>query len=319
MKIFSYRLPHKQVILYYCIGRDKYLSIIGSHPCNSKKKPGKDRLNSLLIERSAVMSMPPELIDTHAHLDFPEFANRLPTLIDRAFEAGVSQIVTIGIDMESSRKAALIAQSYESIYAAAGIHPQASFILNSQELAALEKIATENKVVALGEIGLDYYHETQPRGVQKECLALQLQLAVKIAKPVVFHIRNAWDDFFPLVSEFAPSLPASVMHCFSGDWATARRCLDMGFYISIPGVVTFNKAESLQEVARRAPLERLLVETDSPYLAPVPFRGKTNEPAFVVHTATKIAQCRKEPLEKVASSTTDNARKVFGITMPAKA
>ncbi|MGC9195358.1 MAG: TatD family hydrolase [Syntrophobacteraceae bacterium] len=265
------------------------------------------------------MSMPPELIDTHAHLDFPEFADRLPTLIDRAFQAGVRQIVTIGIDIETSRKAALIAQSYECIYAAAGIHPQASFILNSEELEALEKIATGEKVVALGEIGLDYYHEMQPRAVQKECFSRQMQLAVTIAKPVVFHIRDAWDDFFPLVSEFAPSLPPSVMHCFSGDWTIARRCLDMGFYLSIPGVVTFNKAQSLQEVARRAPLERLLVETDSPYLAPVPFRGKTNEPSFVVYTAAKIAQCRKEPLEKVAGCTTDNARKVFGMTTPIKA
>ncbi len=264
-------------------------------------------------------SILPQLIDTHAHLDFPEFADRLPTVIDRAFQAGVIQIVTIGIDIETSRKAAQIAQSNENIYAAAGIHPQASFLLNSQELEALEKIATADKVVALGEIGLDYYHETQPRAVQKECFHHQMQLAVKIAKPVVFHIRNAWDDFFPLVSEFALSLPPSVMHCFSGDWAIARRCLDMGFYLSIPGVVTFNKAESLQEVARRAPLDRLLLETDCPYLAPVPFRGKTNEPAFVVHTATKIAQCRREPLEKVAACTTDNARKVFAMTLPVKA
>lgn len=254
-----------------------------------------------------------ELIDSHAHLDFPEFADCIPAVIERASQAGVSRIVTIGIDLASSRKAARIAEDNHRVYAAAGIHPHAAFDLSPEDLLHLEKIASGEKVVALGEIGLDYYRDTQPRPVQVECFRRQLETAVKIEKPVIFHIRNAWEDFFPLVGQFAASLPPSVMHCFSGDWAIARRCLDMGFYLSIPGVVTFPRAESLQDVVKRAPLDRLLVETDSPYLAPVPHRGKTNEPAFVLHTARKVAQCRNEPLEKVAANTTANALTVFGM------
>ncbi len=260
----------------------------------------------------------PELIDTHAHLDFPEFTDRIPAVIQRARQAGVSRIVTIGIDIETSRKASLIALENEEVYASAGIHPHAAGILAPRELELLEEIASRIKVVAVGEIGLDYYRDMQPRRVQVECFRRQMELAVKIAKPVIFHIREAWDDFFEIASEFAPCLPPSVMHCFSGDWGIARRCLDSGFYLSIPGVVTFNKALALQEVAKKAPFERLLVETDSPYLAPVPFRGKTNEPALVLHTARKVAQCRDESLEKVAAHTTRNALSVFGIHPPPK-
>jgi len=253
----------------------------------------------------------PELIDTHAHLDFPEFADSIPAVIQRALKAGVSTIVTIGIDIDSSRKAAEIAGSCDRIYASAGIHPNASFSPDAGDLRELEKIAANRRVVAIGEIGLDYFRDRQPHPIQIECMRRQIETAVKIAKPVIFHIRDAWEDFFRIVPEFAPSLPPCVMHCFSGDWTVARRCMDLGFYLSIPGVVTFSKAQTLQDVVKRAPLDRLLVETDSPYLAPVPYRGKTNEPAFVLHTAGKIAECRKEPLEQVAAQTTQNARTVF--------
>ena len=253
----------------------------------------------------------PELIDTHAHLDFPEFADCLPAIIQRALQAGVSTIVTVGINIESSRKAVKIAGNCDRIYAAAVIHPHDSFIPDAHALKELEKIAANRRVVAIGEIGLDYFRDKQPRPVQIECMRLQIETAVKTAKPVVFHIRNAWEDFFRNVPEFAHTLPPSVIHCFSGDWAVARRCLDLGFYLSIPGVVTFRKAELLYDVVKRTPLDRLLVETDSPFLAPIPHRGKTNEPAFVLHTARKIAECRKEPFEKVAAQTTQNARAVF--------
>ncbi len=254
-----------------------------------------------------------ELIDTHAHLDFPEFSDSIPATIQRALQAGVTTIVTIGVDLKSSRTAAQIAGAHDRIYASAGIHPHASFSLHERDLRELEKIAAEPRVVAIGEIGLDYFHERQPRPIQAECMRAQIQLAVDTAKPVIFHIRDAWEDFFRIVPAYASSMRPSVMHCFSGDWAVARRCLDLGLYLSIPGVVTFSKAESLREVVSRAPSDRLLVETDSPYLAPVPHRGKTNEPAFVLHTAAKIAECRKEPLDKVAAQTTQNARAVFGI------
>ncbi|MEN6439121.1 MAG: TatD family hydrolase [Syntrophobacter sp.] len=255
----------------------------------------------------------PELIDTHAHLDFPEFVDDIPSTLTRAEHSGVRTVITIGIDIASSRKAATLAGEYPSIYATAGIHPHDSFILNDTSLRELEDILRGERVVGIGEIGLDYYRDMQPRPVQEECFRRQLEIARAIGKPAVFHIRDAWDDFFRIVAEYAPSFTGAVMHCFSGDWETAVRCLDMGFYLSIPGVVTFPKPGALHEVVRKAPLDRLLVETDAPYLAPVPFRGKTNEPAFVLHTATMVAQLRDETLERIAEQTTRNARSVFRI------
>ncbi|MEM5788238.1 MAG: TatD family hydrolase [Syntrophobacteraceae bacterium] len=254
------------------------------------------------------------LIDTHAHLDFPEFAGDIPSTLSRAHEAGVHTIITIGIDIRSSRRAAEIAAQYDEVYATAGIHPHDSFIPDESSMKELETIAREDLVLAIGEIGLDYFRDKQPRHVQQECLRQQLELARLLGKPAVFHVRDAWQDFFIIAEEYAPSLSGAIMHCFSGDWDTAARCLDMGFFLSIPGVVTFSKAADLQDVVRRAPLDRLLVETDAPYLAPVPFRGKTNEPAYVRHTAEKIAQLRNEPFAKIAEHTTRNARSVFGIS-----
>jgi TatD DNase family protein len=293
---------------------EKTGAIIDSPPAPGKEKPDVALLHRLPIHESYKnMQNLSELIDTHAHLDFPEFSGSIPATIERALQAGVSVIVTIGIDIDTSRKAAQIAGSYDRIYATAGIHPHASFSMDACDLQELENIAANRRVVAIGEIGLDYFRDKQPRAIQKECMEQQIEMAVKIAKPAIFHIRDAWEDFFQIVPEFASSLPPSVMHCFSGDWAIARRCLDMGFYLSIPGVVTFPKAQFLQDVVKRAPLDRLLVETDSPFLAPVPYRGKTNEPAYLLHTAGKIAACRKEPFEKVAAHTTQNARAVFKI------
>jgi TatD DNase family protein len=254
-----------------------------------------------------------KLIDTHAHLDFPEFAESIPATLDRAHHAGVFTIVTIGIDIETSRKAAAIAEKYDTIYAAAGIHPHDAFLIDERSFKELEQIALGKRVVAVGEIGLDYYRDRKPRPSLRECMIRQIELGCAIRKPIVFHIREAWEDFFGIVPDFAPSMQPSIMHCFSGDWETAVKCLDLGFYLSIPGVVTYNKAESLQQVVKRAPLDRLLVETDSPYLAPVPYRGKTNEPAFVLHTARKIAEIRQEPLEKIAEQTTRNAKAAFRI------
>ncbi len=255
----------------------------------------------------------PELIDTHAHLDFPEFAGSLPETVEKARKAGVSTIITIGIDLASSRKALSIAAQHERIYATAGIHPHDAFETEERDIEELKKIAANSKVVAIGEIGLDYYRDKKPRRIQRECLRRQTRVAVEIGKPVVFHIRDAWGDFFRIMQEFDGSLTTSVLHCFSGNWQIALKCLDLGFFLSIPGVVTFPKAESLHEVVRRAPLDRLLVETDAPYLAPVPYRGKSNEPAFVLYTAEKIAELREQALEKIAEATTRNARTVFGI------
>jgi len=253
----------------------------------------------------------PKLIDTHAHLDFPEFIDDIPSIISRSNKSGIETIITIGIDIASSRKAASLAESYPEIYSSAGLHPHGAAILNDSKLGEFRQLLLKDRVVAVGEIGLDYFRDRKPRPVQIECMKQQIELAVDTRKPVVFHIREAWEDFFRTVPDYAPRLSGAVMHCFSGNWEIAEKCLAMGFFLSIPGVVTFPKADILQEVARRAPLERLLVETDAPYLTPVPYRGKTNEPAYVLHTAEMVAKLRNEPFDKVAEQTTLNARSVF--------
>lgn len=251
------------------------------------------------------------LIDTHAHLDFPEFAGVLQGILERARNAGVLEVVTIGIDLVSSRKAVELSQSHSEIYATVGIHPHGAFALKAEDREALEALAGQERVLAIGEMGLDYYRDRQPRAIQRKCFRQQLEIACRTGLPAVFHVREAHADFLEIVQDYAGSLAGGVLHCFSGDWAVAEHCLEMGFYLSVPGTVTFPKAEVLQGVVREAPLNRLLTETDAPYLAPVPHRGKVNEPAFVLHTAIKIAELRRCALEEVAQQTTANARMVF--------
>ncbi len=255
------------------------------------------------------------LIDTHAHLDFPEFTENLGAFLDRAHEAGVHRMVTIGIDLSSSRRAIELALAHEEIYATIGIHPHDALKMDSGVLDPLRALSREPRVVAMGEMGLDYYRDYRPRPVQRECLRAQLEVAREVSLPVVFHIREAFEDFFEIVAPLAHKLKGGVLHCFSGDWAVARRCLDLGFFLSVPGVVTYPKAHILQDVARRAPLDRLLLETDAPYLAPVPHRGRVNEPSYVLHTAQKVAQLRNLPLEDLAIATSQNAAAVFGLEL----
>ncbi len=252
-----------------------------------------------------------KLIDTHAHLDFPEFIDDIPPILARSKKAGVGTIITIGIDLASSRKAASLAENYREIYSSAGLHPHGAAVLDDASLGEFRDLLAKERVVAVGEIGLDYFRDRKPRPVQIECMRQQIELAVEVGKPVVFHIREAWEDFFRIVPDYAPRLSGAIMHCFSGNREIAEKCLAMGFFLSIPGVVTFPKADLLHEVTRRAPLERLLVETDAPYLTPVPHRGKNNEPAYVLHTAEMVAKLREEPFEKVALQTTLNAKSVF--------
>jgi len=253
------------------------------------------------------------LVDTHAHLDFPEFVHDIPGVLHRAHEMGVTTILTIGIDLESSLEAARLAQQYDSIFASAGIHPHGARSLSNEDCDTLKALAAGPRVVALGEIGLDFYRDRQPRSSQTRCLRQQLELAVELKSPVIFHIRDAYEEFLRVIGDY-PSLRGNgVMHCFSGTWDIAGKCLDLGFYLSVPGTVTFSKAETQQQVARNIPLDRLLVETDAPYLTPVPYRGKVNEPAYVRYTAQKIAELRNSTLEEIAHETTANARRVFSI------
>jgi TatD DNase family protein len=251
------------------------------------------------------------LIDTHAHLDFPEFAQDLPAVLNRAEAADVREIITIGINLASSREAVGLAQRHSNIYATVGIHPHDAFLLDEKATEILRELSRQERVLAIGEIGLDYYRDYQPRAIQRKCLRRQLEVAAAEALPVVFHIREAFEDFFEIVPEYLPSLSGAVMHCFSGDWSVAKKCLDLGVHLSIPGTVTFPKAELLHDVVRRVPMDRLLLETDAPYLAPVPHRGKVNEPAFVYYTARKVAELRDRPFSQVAEQTTLNAQRVF--------
>ncbi|MFP5213325.1 MAG: TatD family hydrolase [Acidobacteriota bacterium] len=253
------------------------------------------------------------LIDTHAHLDFPGLSEDIPGVLDRAAKRGVREVITIGTDLDSSRKAIDISRTFQNVYAAVGVHPHEAFLMDEAALDDLKTLARDERVVAIGEIGLDFHYNHQPPEVQKECLHRQLRAACEVGLPVVFHVREAHEEFLSIVSDYVSSLPGVVLHCFSGDWAVAERALAMGFYLSIPGIVTFPKSAEMQEVARRAPIDRLLVETDSPYLSPIPFRGKPNEPAHVHYTAQKIADLRRCQFDEIAARTTENAHTVFGL------
>ena len=253
----------------------------------------------------------PQFIDTHAHLDFPELADQLAAVLDRAAENEIHEIVTIGIDVSTSQRAVALAQEHSRLYASVGIHPHGARELDTETLHSLGELARNPGVVAIGEIGLDYYRDRQPRAVQRSCFRQQLELACAMSLPAVFHVRDAYEDFLAIVEDYRRDLVQGIVHCFSGTWEVARKCLELGFYLSMPGTVTFPKALTQQEVARRMPLERLLLETDAPFLAPVPYRGKVNEPALLVHTAHKIAQLRDCEVAAVARQTTDNARTVL--------
>jgi TatD DNase family protein len=265
------------------------------------------------------------LIDTHAHLDFPEFDSDRQEVITRAQEAEVEIIVNAGAGLEASQAGVALAKAYPQVYAAVGVHPHEARTLNEDVLAELRALAQHPKVVAIGEIGLDYYRDRSPRPVQRQAFQQQLALARELGKPIIVHDREAHEDVMNMLRQWVregcqPSAtshqPVGVMHCFSGDLAMAWEVIEMGFYISIPGPVTFTNARRLPELVRALPLERLLIETDCPYLTPHPYRGKRNEPAYVRLVAEAIAQIREIPLEQVARITTANARALLGLESP---
>ncbi len=257
------------------------------------------------------------LIDTHAHLEMREFNDDREDVIRRAREAGVEYIVTIGTSVESSRDAVMLADKYDFIYAAIGIHPHEVKDILHPAYEIIRHFAQHKKVVAYGEIGLDYHFEHSPRTDQKRKFRDMLREARELDLPVIIHDREAHDDTLRILSEdWSPDL-GGVMHCFSGDVAMATKVIEMGFSLSIAGPVTFPKAQSLREVVKQIPIEYMLIETDAPYLAPQPMRGKRNEPAFVCHTAEMIAQIKGLTFEDVARITSYNAMQLFGIgTMP---
>jgi TatD DNase family protein len=253
------------------------------------------------------------LIDTHAHLEMREFNDDRDEVIKRAREAGVEYIVTIGTTVESSRDAVMLADKYDFIYAAVGIHPHEVKDILHPAYDILRRFASHKKVVAYGEIGLDYHYEHSPRADQKRKFRDMLREARMLELPVIVHDRDAHEDTLQILSEeWSPEL-GGVLHCYSGDLAMATRAIEMGFSLSIAGPVTFPKAEALRDVVRQVPIEHLLIETDAPYLAPQLMRGRRNEPAFVRHTAEAIAKIKGLSFDDVARITTYNAMQLFGI------
>jgi len=259
-------------------------------------------------------------IDSHAHLEMEQFDADREQMIARARESGVEKILAIGSGTGpgSLDCAIRLAERYEFIYASIGIHPHEAKLATDADFGELERLAKQPKVIAWGEIGLDYFYDHSPRDVQQRVFVQQLELAKNAKLPIVIHCRpsdnreNAWEDCLALIeSKWAPSGLGGILHCFTGTWAHAQRALDMGFMISFAGNITFPKAQRIRDAAKQVPLERMLIETDSPFLAPVPHRGKRNEPAFVKEAARQIGELRGLPTEEVGRLTADNFYRFF--------
>ena len=254
-----------------------------------------------------------ELFDTHCHLSDTDYDQDRDAVLKRMAEKGVTRCAVIGYDLASSQTALKFARETEGVCCAVGVHPEHADTLTPEVLEALRNLASSPEVRAIGEIGMDLHWDTNPSAeIQKRACIEQMELAHKLGLPVSFHIRDAHMDMISLLKEHQSILSGGIMHCFSGSWEIAREYLKLGFYISFAGPVTFRKAPRLQEAARNVPIERLLIETDSPYMAPEPVRGRRNEPGNVRYIAEKIAELRGIPLEELAEQTTQNARNLFG-------
>lgn len=253
------------------------------------------------------------LTDTHAHLNAPEFDKDREATIARAKEAGVTRIVNIGFNRETIPTSLALAEAYDFIWAAVGWHPQDAKDMRPEDLGWLEELCKREKVVAIGEIGLDYYWDTSPKDVQDRVFREQIRLARKVGKPIIIHNRDAHHDVVETLKQEKAAEVGGIMHCFAGSWETAKLCLDMNFYISFGGPVTFKNARQPKEVLAQVPLDRLLLETDSPYLTPHPFRGKRNESAHVRLVAEAAAEIKGLPVEEIARVTTENAIRLLGI------
>lgn len=255
-----------------------------------------------------------QLVDTHCHLQDAKFDDDRDDVIARALDT-VDWLVVIGDDLETSK--AGLELTGDRVHAAVGVHPYHAGEITDDAIVALRELARHEGAVAIGEIGLDYYkYNETPRAVQQEALCRQLELASELALPVVIHNRDAHDDLADILGSFSRGLAGGVMHCFAGDEAFLERCLSWEFYISFAGNVTFPKAEELRRAAERVPLDRLLVETDSPYLAPQPVRGKRNEPAYVRHTADALAELKGVAPSQLGQATSQNAAHLFGVAKP---
>lgn len=259
--------------------------------------------------------------DTHCHLNLNQFENDLEQVVYRAHQEGVDRILVPGIDLETSRKAVEISQQYEFIYAAVGVHPNSAHTWNSNSIRELTELIHHPKVVAIGEIGLDYYRNYAEPALQKELLTAQMELAAKSSKPLVIHNRNALHDLLPLLAEWVKSLQKTgnkpsnkpgVLHSFEGDLTAATQAIELGFYIGVAGPLTFTNAKERQKITQEIPLQAIIAETDSPYLAPHPHRGQRNEPAWVSLVVQKIATLKSLSLEEITTALTNNGNQLFG-------
>lgn len=250
------------------------------------------------------------LIDTHSHIDMQEFDD-LDAVVLRAKEFGVEKIVVPSVDRSSFEKIIEIADMYEGVYCALGIHPTEAQEANEKDYDDIIKLASHKKVVAIGECGLDHYWDKTHIKEQNESFLRQIEIAKSLNKALIVHDRDAHKDTYDLLTQNIKDEIPVIMHCFSGSLEFAKECINKGFYIALGGVLTFKNAKRAHEIAKNIPLEYLLLETDAPYLTPVPFRGKRNEPAYVKYVAEEIANIRGISLEEVADATTKNARKVF--------
>ena len=259
------------------------------------------------------------LVDTHCHLNFHSYENDLDEIIARAAEHGVTRIINPGIDIETSQAAIQLAERYEGIYAAVALHPNYTATWSPEAIAALEALAAHPKVISIGEIGLDYHWDKSPKAVQHAAFEAQLQLASKLELPIIIHNREASEDVIAILRQWVPTLPVAlkdrpgVMHSFSAPPEAADAALDMGFCLGFTGPITFKKADDLRHIAAKVPLDRILIETDGPYLTPHPYRGKRNEPSYVRFMAERLATLHQIEYEELAAITTANAERVFKI------
>ncbi len=255
------------------------------------------------------------LIDSHAHIQGKEYADEAAAVIERARAAGVEKIIAVGGagDISSNAQAIALAESFNHVYATVGMHPHDAKTVGAEEMQTLKNLAGMTKVVAVGETGLDFYYDHSPHDIQRSVFSQFICMALETGLPIVVHERDAAREASELLRRDGAGKLRGVIHCFTGSYDAARAYLDLGFYLSFTGIITFKNADSLRDVVRKIPLDRVLVETDSPYLTPVPYRGKRNEPAYVQLVAETVASLRGMSIEDIARITTENAQNLFNI------
>jgi TatD DNase family protein len=258
-----------------------------------------------------------EVIDTHAHLDMPEFDSDRQEVIKRAGQSGINKIVTIGIDLKSSLAAVGLTKQYQGIYASVGIHPHESGNVNRESIDQLAEMAHNDNVVALGEMGLDYFRNNVPHEEQKKVFKWQLEIAEQHNLPVIIHCRQALSDMLEILDDWSSTSKLSdrkgIIHCYNGDIETANKYIRMGFYLALGGYIGYPSSQAFREVVKDIPLDRLVLETDCPFLPPQKNRGKRNEPAYILSALQILAEIKKQPIEEAARITSDNARTVLNI------